>query len=397
MAHPSHQVSDLKKRNIIISVVAVVVVLVIGYALINSRASGFFSVIDPSGTTVSGNATLVNDASLPGGKALQFNAPTTPPPTTPPPTTPPPTTGLKGWQLTPTSVGLAPHGLSCATLPEYNGPVSNGNFKPAAGSVISGVRISRPMNLSNGNITIEKSCIKGNGIINGQGMVVTWEPDGCGNQCSPARGPVTIRDSEFDGSTISTQAVAYGCALHGLATLERNYVHDLGSGFCFVNTGNQYSGSMIGNYIHKLRGYGNPAGTGSHNETGTIRDFPTNVNPNRKIDVFNNYMDATGAGSNQTGAFFIQTIYGEIDNVYLEGNLLQSGSYNLGLEVHGASKDKFGRNMKANNNRFFGWSYGNPGYVNGNGVVNYGWAEAKDNYKNDPSKPDNRGPAVSIN
>lgn len=382
--------SNGSRRRLMIAIVVAVALLIAGLTLVLTRASGFFASVDVSQATVSGNAKLVTQSD--GSKAIEFTAPVVTPP---PPTTP--VTGLKGWQLTPASVGLAPHGLSCASLPEYNGPVSNGNFKPAAGSVISKVRISKSMNLSNGNITIEKSCIKGNGIINNQGMAVTWEPDGCGNQCSPARGPVTIRDSEFDGSALSTQAVAYGCALHGLATLERNYVHDLGSGFCFVNTGDQYSGSMVSNYIHKLRGYGDPAREGSHNETATIRDFPIDKNPSRTALIANNYMDSAAAGNNETGALFIQTLYGKIDNVNVDGNYLKTGgNFALVLEVHGESRLPYGRNMKANNNRldYPVGGYG-PGYVESRGL-GYGWAEFKENYKYDASKTDGKGALINL-
>lgn len=383
--------SPASKRNKIIAIGAALSVAIVGYALIMSRAAGPYASISPASATLTGNAKVITETD--GSKSLQFNAPVV----TPPPTTPP-ATGLKGWQLTSTNVGLAPHGLSCDKLPVYDGPVSNGNFKPAAGTVISGKLIKRSMNLSNGNITIEKSCIQGDSIINTQGMVVTWEPDGCGNQCSPARGEVTIRDSEFDGSKMSTAAVAKGCALHGLAYLERNYVHDMGSGLCFVNTGDQYSASMINNYVVKLRGDGiDPGTTGSHNETATIRDFPTNKYPNRSMAITGNYFDSSASGRNETGAFFIQTIYGEINNVTLDGNFLKTGGgYNLALEVHGGSKLKYGRNMKANNNRFDypAGGYG-AGYVT-DGGLGYGWAEAKENYKSDPSKTDFKGTAINL-
>lgn len=396
--HSSHAGAS-SKRNKIIAIAAALTVVIVGYALIMSQAAGPFVSIDSSSATLSGNASVVTASD--GTKAISFNAPVvTPPPTTPPPTTPPPVSGLKGWQLTPTSVGLAPHGLSCASLPEYTGPTSQGYFKPAAGTVITGKRISKAMNLSNGNITIEKSCIKGNGIINAQGMVVTWDPDQCGESCTPGRGPVTIRDSEFDGSAIGTLEVARGCALHGLAFLERNYVHDLGSGLCMVNTGDQFSGSMISNYVHKLRGDGrDPGGPGSHNETATIRDFPTAKNPSRTMPIYNNYFDSSASGINETGAFFVQTIYGEIDNVTLDGNFLKTGGgFNLALEVHGQSRDKYGRNMKANNNRFEYPANGyGASYVTRNGVVSYGWAETNNNYKYSLTAADNRGTALTLN
>ena len=66
--------------------------------------------------------------------------PTPSPTPTPTPTPTPAPTGLRGWQLTSTNIGLAPHGLSCNTLPAYTG-----SGKPAAGREISGKRIETPL------------------------------------------------------------------------------------------------------------------------------------------------------------------------------------------------------------------------------------------------------------
>jgi hypothetical protein len=375
------------KRNMFIILGVVAVVLIAGLTLAMTRASGFFASVDASKATLSGNATLVTNSD--GSKAVEFKAPVTTPPTVPP--TPPPTTppagGLRGWQLTPTNTGLAAKGLKCDDLPAYTG-----SSKPAAGTVITQKKITTALNLSNGNITIERSCIKGSSVVNNQGMVVTFDPDRCQDSCPQTTGVVTIRDSEFDGSGMSAQAVAYACAFHGIGILERNYIHDTGSGICFVNTGNQLSASAEGNYVHKLRAYGNGATTGSHNESATIRDFPTNVNPNRRAKFVNNRLDSSSG--NDSGALFIQTLYGEIDQVTIEGNLFEGGGYQLVLEVHGSSNDKYGRNMRANDNRFSGTGYG-PGYVEDRGL-GYGWAEAKNNYINDPTKPGNQGRAVSL-
>lgn len=142
--------------------------------------------------------------------------------------------------------------------------------------------------------------------------------------------------------------------------------------------------------MHNLRAYGDPATTGSHNESFTIRDFPTAANPNRRLTVINNRFDSS-SGSD-TGALFIQTLGDDIGHVTVQGNLLEGYGYQLVLEAgHG---NIYGQNMRANNNRFSGTGYG-AGYVDDKGL-GYGWAEFNSNYLNDPAAADNQGAAVSL-
>ncbi|MET1033158.1 MAG: hypothetical protein ABWX94_01530 [Candidatus Saccharimonadales bacterium] len=72
------------KRNKIVALAAALVVATGGYALVVSRASGFFASVNPAQGTITGNASVVNDTD--GSKVVQFNAPTTTPPPTAPPT-----------------------------------------------------------------------------------------------------------------------------------------------------------------------------------------------------------------------------------------------------------------------------------------------------------------------
>ncbi len=377
MTHASPKVSNLKKRNIIISAVAVAVVLVVGYALISSRASGFFSVIDPNGTTVSGNATLVSDASLPGGKALQFNAPVT----TPPPTTPPPTGTLLGWQITADNIGLKPFGLSCASLPLYTGPLTL-----PAGTTISQKRIEGSIDARAGNITIEKSCIQPkssdyivsaavfDGTING------------GN--GPASGPITIRDSEIDATKIPTQeGRARSDGIRGLANVYRTYIHGMGTGIAFAETNNKLSVVVENNYITGLTSWGDGGGSGTHSDGFTIRDFPAS-GTTRSAVIRNNRINCDGG--NESGAFFIQTTFGRIDNVTAEGNLFEGGNYRMGLEVKDGTPYS---NIRAINNRI-GPSTDNPPYGAAQVSGGPGYAEWTDNYMYDPAKTDAKGAIV---
>lgn len=81
--------SPSSKRNKIIALAVALIVATGGYALVVSRASGFFASVSPETAALSGNAKLVTESD--GLKSLQFNGPVTPPPTTPP--TNPPASG----------------------------------------------------------------------------------------------------------------------------------------------------------------------------------------------------------------------------------------------------------------------------------------------------------------
>ncbi|HEX6342928.1 hypothetical protein [Umezawaea sp.] len=312
--------------------------------------------------------------------------PTTPQPTSlvkPPAVQPPPATGTPapagtpGWLLTAGNTGLAAHGLSCDSLPLYKG-----GDAPPAGAVISGVRIETSLTLFAGDITIEKSCVRPNQLNEGSHIVTTNGP--CEDSCQVTGSPVTIRDSEIDGSKLSATTIAKSCAFLGVATLQRNYVHGMGSGICFFNTGKTLDAVAEGNYVTKLR-----AGGDSHNDGATVRDFPTGSNPERRLVFRNNRIDCSTG--NDTGAMFIQTYGGDIDNVTLEGNLLEGGGYNLGLEA--GFGNKYGRNMRAVDNRFNSTGWG-ASYVTDKGL-GYKWAEWRDNFANNPGVAENEGQAVS--
>ncbi|MFI6093956.1 hypothetical protein ACIA8G_00265 [Lentzea sp. NPDC051213] len=291
----------------------------------------------------------------------------------PNPGTPAPA-GSPGWKLTQGNTGLAAHGLNCDSLPAYTGPSS-----PAAGTVISGKRVEQALTLFAGNITIEKSCIRPTKLNEAAPLVTTNGPCGS-NSCQVTSAPVTIRDSNIDGSKLSAGTIAKSCAFLGVGTLQRNYISGMGSGICFYNTGHSLDGLAEGNYVRGLRTAGD-----AHNDGATVRDFPLDRNAGRKLTFRNNRIDcSTGQ---DTGALFIQTYGGDIDNVTVEGNLLEGGGYQLGLESsHG---NQYGRNMRSINNRFTGSGWG-AAYVTANGV-GYKWAVWQDNFLLDMNAADAKG------
>lgn len=387
-----------KKTSILVACFSALAVLTIGYMLISSRAAGFFTFVNAKDTTVSGNAQLSDDASMAGGKIIAFgSAPTTPPPTTPPPTTPPPV-GLKGWQLTTTNVGLAPHGLNCdivvynnpnnpndplngkntpggGRLPFYEGPL-----KPAAGTTIYRQLIRGPLDLSNGNITVDQSCIRPTSTGYHNAFLVTTTICS-GNSCSAtAAGNVIVRDSEITAEQLSAGSIAASCAFLGVGTVQRNYMHGMGSGICFFETGTVHSALAEGNYVRGLRSAGD-----SHNEAATIRDFRKNAGDSRTVKFINNRLDCSSG--NETGGLFIQPTWSPIYNVTIQGNYIEGGGYNLYLEQTGNAS--YG-NVRAIDNRMRSTGWGPAVTSSGPGYV-----EWRDNYRYDATKTDGKGAVVN--
>lgn len=340
------------------SALAVVLTGTAAWAIVN-----VYQATEPETRTITTAASTVADTSASAGSAVKFGSTQT---------------ELMGWELTPTNVGLAPHGLDCDSLPVYTGSSS-----PADGTVISERRINTSLYLIYGDITITKSCIRPTSS-GPHGLISTWDPNNCPSSCATAMGQVTITDSEIDGSLVPTQQVAYTGAFMGVGILERNYFHDIGSGIAFYNTGSTYTASAINNYVHQLRGYGNPATTGSHNEAATVRDH--NPGPgNRQLTFRGNYL--TSDSGNDTGALFLQPYGGFINNVTVENNLLAGGGYQLILE---GNYNGYGNNMRSINNRFSATGFG-PGYTDGGP----GWSLWTENYRNAPGQPGNRGTIVN--
>lgn len=311
-----------------------------------------------------------------------------PPTSTVTPPAPPAPAGrqgeLKGWELNESNAGLAGVGLSCAELPRYTG-----DEKVPAGATITGKRIETTLDLSAGNITVERSCIRPRAVSRGLPLVSTADYNRCdANGCAPPPAPVTLRDCEIDGSLVDNFTVAYSLGFGGIGSVERCYIHDVGSGIGVNGRGTPFDTFIAGNYITRLRAWGQSGGTGSHNDGLTVREFPTSTKPDRQAVIKNNRVNASSG--NDTGALFIQPNDAPIDNVLVAGNLLEGNGYQLGLEA--ANGFTYGRSMRAVDNRFSGTDYG-PAYVDSKGL-GYGWSEWQDNHINDPAKSDNRGQPI---
>jgi hypothetical protein len=291
----------------------------------------------------------------------------------PPPPPPPPPSGavLKGWELTTTNVGLAPHGLSCASLPTYSGP----SVVPA-GTTISGKRITVPLDVSAGGIVIEKSCLKPTSA--GPGLVEGYYP----------QGEITIRDSEFDGSLVPPTALETACAFTGGGNLLRNYIHDVGSGICMVSSTNTRDQGSVpnsilieNNYVHKLFHY-----TDAHHEAATVRDFVKNADNSRSMRWVGNFLDSDSLYV--SGGLFLQPTFEPFHNIALVDNVFAGEGFNLWITESGCCTYS---NMRAVNNRFKAGKREWYGPVHTEGP---GWDEWRDNALYDGARPDARGAAV---
>jgi hypothetical protein len=286
----------------------------------------------------------------------------------------------RGWDVAKANTGMAARGLTCDELPVYHG-----NQKPPAGTTISGQRITGPLDLSSGDITIAWSCIQPTAVGSGLPILTTTDFTKCSSDgCPVTQGPVTISNSEIDGSLLDRRDSAETTGFLGIADLRSNYVHDVGSGIALMNTGHQFSSMVEGNYVTGLTANGDSATSGNHSDAFTVRDFDVSTNPGRTLQVRNNRFDCDSG--NDTGAFFIQTYGGPIANLTATGNLLEGGGYQLGLNQEGIHEYS---NLVATDNRFSGTGYG-AAYVQGGN----GWTGWDRNFIDAPMADDHRGTAI---
>lgn len=291
-----------------------------------------------------------------------------------PPPTSSTTTANAGWTVTASKVGLAPFGLSCAKLPKYTG-----SYRVPAGARISGKLIPTGLDLSAGDIVIDKSCIQPTSVGMGMPVLATTNY----NTMKITTRKVVIRNSEIDGSKLDSKSAAMSTAFIGIADLDSNYVHGFGSGIGMMNTGTSLDALVERNYVTGLVAWGDPATTGNHSDAFTIRDFTDAARADRQIVVRNNRFNC--ASDNDTGALFIQTYSGRIDNVLIVGNLLEGNNYQLQL---GQLNYPYS-NIRADNNRMSGTGYGALSVQGGPGFARF-----TRNYIYSASAFDGKGKAI---
>lgn len=139
------------KRNMLVALGAALVVTTAGYLFVLTKAAGFFASVDPSTASLSGNASLVNEAD--GSKSLQFNAPAAPLP---------PPSGTTSCPLpkypTPSCTGV-PSGTAFENT-------INGDYEATVpGQVIDKWHITGELHVMANNVVIKNSKING-GVFN---------------------------------------------------------------------------------------------------------------------------------------------------------------------------------------------------------------------------------------
>lgn len=277
----------------------------------------------------------------------------------------------RGWQLNEANTGLAGAGVDRNSLPVYTGPST-----PAAGTVIRLVKVTTPLYLHNGNITLDRVWVQPT-TSNGLGsLIFTYDPSSGG--ASPSS-PVTILDSDIDGSSITDPRVYVDCAVLGSANIYRNNIFGMGNGICIHNAPASSNVTVERNYVHDLRG-GMVGGSPSGSVAAGIRSFNGS-----SLTFRDNRLVAKNGW--ETGAFFIQARMGFINNVLIEGNLLETSNYGLILE---ANNSGYGTNMRTRDNRFVRGGYG-PAYV----IGGPGWTDWINNYLFDVAQPEAKGSAIA--
>jgi hypothetical protein len=66
------KIANLPRANVLAAAAAAVVVVFVGYTLLVTKAAGFFAILDPENSSLTGNASIVTDAN--NGKAIQFGS-----------------------------------------------------------------------------------------------------------------------------------------------------------------------------------------------------------------------------------------------------------------------------------------------------------------------------------
>jgi hypothetical protein len=293
-------------------------------------------------------------------------------PVPPDPNPTPEPSDLRGWELNETNTGLAGVGLTRADMQPYDG-----EWKPAAGTHIYRKLITlSSLNCMNGDITLEECCIAPTESSGSSSIIWGYDPEHPYDQ----RGPVTLINCDIDASAVTDPRIYKDCAFRGAANIRGCNMWGMGTGIALFNNGVMAEVLVERNYIHDLRG-GMVNGDQSHNESATTRMALGSDHIWRD----NRLISRTGSDS---GSMFIQTIAGDINNLLIEGNELNSeGGYCMPLE---AMNGHMYSNVRAVNNRFVRAVYGFA-YVDGGP----GWTEWSENYQLDAGQPDYKGESVS--
>lgn len=247
-----------------------------------------------------------------------------------------PNAELMGWQLDKTNTGIARAGLTEKQLkpldfssgPDKGKGVTNyqgvnGNIYINANQTIENKIISPSyqLHITAGNVTLRNCIIRPTNVGRGLPLIV-------GENATVENCNIDATQLGIVGIAISMTGTIRGCNIWGSST-----------GISINNSSSKLS-ICEGNYIHDLEGH-----EGAHMDGITTR-----MSSGKGVTIRNNRVDVTWkTPSMVTGAMFIQSQAGPIDNLTIENNLFEGHGYNLSM---GISSYKFGSNVSIINNRF---------------------------------------------
>lgn len=224
-----------------------------------------------------------------------------------PPPVPPPPGFSYGWDITTTNVGLPGVAVNPLTLPVYNGPFLNS-------TTYSLRRINAAVDLSGTtDVVIDRCWIQ--------------PPSSTGRDCVILGPGSIIKDCDLDGSAMQTGNNAERFGIYrdvgGTAsTVERCRVQ-------FMTIGAWLDGSSNGNMLTDTYMYNFV--TNGTNPNNTHTDGFTRRSGTGTLSILRSRIDCSGPST--TGAFFLQDIYGHIDNVTLQDSYLEGNGYLMTLEA----------------------------------------------------------------
>jgi hypothetical protein len=277
-----------------------------------------------------------------------------------------------GWLVDSTNIGLVGAGIDRSTLAVYSGPV-----EVPAGTTISLKRINSALDLTDGNITIDRCWIRPSTVPGWSfgAFVQSWRSSG-----GTYDGNNVITDCEIDGDHLSlTLPLAQACGFAGPAVnMYRNYIHGMGTGIAIFGA-DAATNTIENNYVTGLRATGD-----SHNEAATVREHEdgTLLWRGNRLNC-----DVVGHTSAQ---MFIQTYAGQVNNVTLEDTYTEGPGFHIYLERYLGSGPTYS-NIRVINTRYRGYGeyYGPESVANGAGYAqytgNYTWANTPPLYQGAPA------------
>lgn len=313
--------------NKLVALSIAVLVLIIGYVFLQSRAAGFFASLDPASASLNGNAKVVTDVD--GTKAIQFStSSTTPPPTTPPPTTPPPS----GGSSCPLPKYPSP---SCTGVPAGTNFIKtvNGDYTVTTpGQVIDGWNITGSLIIWADNTTVKNSQIGGT-VTSAKGMggydvyfsfTITDSTVGPASGCIPSPG---VGESKYTATRVYVRGHDDGFRMSGPGNVT---VQDSFARLCYLPP------EVVG-------------GDGSHSDgVQAVCGDESLEGPCSGLTFRHNTIDARGVPTTS----MLNLVDTHLDTVTAKDNMLAGGGYVMHLK----------------------WQGGPNWIVQGNHVVDQSWA-----------------------